>query len=125
MGADEPNLEQMLETGEPIVRVPASRAHAILVTGMHRTGTSAMTRVLGLHGIDLPQHLTPSVANNNDLGFWESAPINEAHDAFLASVGSAWDDVSPIPRSVFSSTKAQEFAEQLERILRAEYGNST
>ena len=125
MDAHENDLDQMLESDEATERAPAYRAHALLVAGMHRTGTSAMTRVLGLRGIDLPRQLTPSVTNNNDLGFWESAPINDAHDRFLASVGSAWDDVSPIPRSVFSSTKAQEFVDELEGILRDEYGSST
>src|SRR6185436_1943247 len=108
MSTDERDLDQMLEADEPIVRAPAYRAHAIVVAGMHRTGTSAMTRVLGLRGIDLPRHLVAGISGDNDLGFWESAPITDAHNRFLASVGSGWDDVSPIPSSVFASTKAQE-----------------
>jgi GT2 family glycosyltransferase len=125
MGASERDRERMLEAGEPVVPARAYRAHAILVAGMHRSGTSAITRVLGLLGIDLPRHLAPGVAGNNDLGFWESVPVAEAHDRFFASIGSTWDDVSPIPRTVFSSTKAQEFAAELETILGTEYGGST
>jgi GT2 family glycosyltransferase len=125
MESDERHLEQTLESAGQTVRSPAYRGHALLVAGMHRTGTSAMTRVLGLCGIDLPRHLAPGVAGDNDPGFWESVPIMEAHDRFLASVGSSWDDVSPIPLSTLTSSKAQEFADELVKILRAEYGNST
>src|SRR5437763_8180680 len=92
---------------------------------MHRTGTSAITRVLALLGIDLPRHLVPGVPNDNDLGFWESVLVGEAHDRFLASIGSAWDDVSPIPKSVFASAKADRFVGELDEILRAEYGDSS
>ncbi len=106
-------------------RPGSQRASAIVVAGMHRTGTSAVTRVLGLLGIDLPRHLVPGVAANNDLGFWESVPISEAHDRFLASIGSAWDDVSPIPPSVFASARADAFVDELSELLLAEYGDSS
>ena len=62
---------------------------------------------------------------NNDLGFWESVPISEAHDRFLASIGSAWDDVSPIPPSVFASARADAFIDELAELLLAEYGDSS
>ena len=106
-------------------RLDSQRTSAILVAGMHRTGTSAMTRVLALLGIDLPRRLVPGVPNNNDLGFWESVPVAEAHDRFLASIGSAWDDVSPLPKSVFASAKADTFVDELDELLRAEYGDSS
>ena len=106
-------------------RPESQRASAIVVAGMHRTGTSAITRVLALLGIDLPRHLVPGVPANNDLGFWESVPISEAHDRFLASIGSAWDDVSPIPPSVFASARADAFIDELSELLLAEYGHSS
>ncbi len=92
---------------------------------MHRTGTSALTRVMSLRGLDLPRHLMPGQPGNNDPGFWEPAPVAEAHDRFLEAIGSAWDDVSPIPASVFSSPPADRFAGELEQLLRSEYGEST
>ena len=106
-------------------RLDSQRTSAILVAGMHRTGTSAMTRVLALLGVDLPRRLVPGVPNDNDLGFWESVPVAQAHDRFLASIGSAWDDVSPLPKSVFASAKADAFVGELDEILRAEYGDSS
>jgi len=106
-------------------RPHAERAHAILVAGMHRTGTSAITRVLSLRGVDLPRDLMPGMPDNNEAGFWEPLPVAGANDAFLASIGSAWDDVSAIAPSVFASAKADAFADELSEILRAEYGESS
>ena len=41
---------------------------------MHRSGTSALTRMLGFCGADLPQRQLP--ANSfNSTGYWESAEI--------------------------------------------------
>lgn len=67
-------------------------APALLVGGMHRSGTSALTRVLALAGADLPRTLMPA-GSDNPLGFWESVPIAAVNDEVLAEVGSHWDDV--------------------------------
>ena len=71
--------------------VPARRI-AILVLGMHRSGTSAVTRVINLLGADLPSNLMPAVAGANEPGFWESMDVYRLNDEILASVGSSWDD---------------------------------
>jgi hypothetical protein len=47
----------------------ASR-HLILVAGMHRSGTSALTRAINLAGVPLPNDLKGASPNNQD-GFWE------------------------------------------------------
>ena len=125
MDAGDRKREQDLVTANETPRSSGYRAHALLIAGMHRTGTSALTRVMNLRGLDLPRTLIPGEQNNNDLGFWEPALVQQAHDRFLESIGSAWDDVSPIPPTVFSSPQADEFAKELEQILRSEYGEST
>ena len=71
-----------------------ARKSAILVTGMHRSGTSAVTRVLGLLGCTLPRVVTDS-APDNERGFWENPAIRDLNDRILASAGSAWDDWEP------------------------------
>lgn len=42
---------------------------AILVLGMHRSGISALTRIISLLGADLPPNLMPPAADNNAPGF--------------------------------------------------------
>lgn len=93
---------------------------AILVAGMHRSGTSAVARVIGLLGAKLSQHLLlPD--RNNITGFWESVELNEAHEALLASAGSAWDDVLAFPARWYELDSAREFRSRLLEILRTDY----
>src|SRR5271163_4686483 len=66
-------------------------AQALLVLGMHRSGTSALTRVFSLLGANLPKSVIgPDL--NNQAGYWESVELNIIHDELLASAGSQWDD---------------------------------
>ena len=71
------------------------RKIAILVAGMHRSGTSALSRSLNLVGCDLPKTLMEPVPGNNDVGFWESQPLSDLNDHLLRSTGSDWKDWRP------------------------------
>lgn len=64
---------------------------AILLLGMHRSGTSALTGALAQCGVALPKNLLP--ANfANERGYFESLPLMAFHDELLAAAGSAWND---------------------------------
>ncbi len=69
----------------------ANGTPALVVLGMHRSGTSALTRVLSLSGYALPSTLMEAAPDNEE-GFWESRPISELNDQLLKRVGSSWDD---------------------------------
>lgn len=76
---------------EPL-RVPGqSKGMCLLVLGMHRSGTSALTRVLSLAGAKLPQRLM-GAGPGNDLGHWEPQALVDYFDRLLAEVGSSWHD---------------------------------
>ena len=63
----------------------------VIVAGMHRSGTSAMTRVLNLLGCALPEELIgPNLGNER--GHWESAAIVELNDQIFTAAGTSWDD---------------------------------
>lgn len=55
----------------------------ILVLGMHRSGTSAFTRLLNLAGAESPKNLMEA-KTDNVRGFWESEAVCGVNDAFLA-----------------------------------------
>lgn len=74
----------------PSTRVPA-KTQGLLVLGMHRSGTSAVTRVLNLLGCALPDNLI-GPSESNETGHWESIAANHLNDAILASAGSSWAD---------------------------------
>ena len=56
---------------------------ALLALGMHRSGTSAFTRVLNLHGVALGENLMPA-GPDNPSGFWEHADVVAVHERLLA-----------------------------------------
>ena len=95
----------------------------ILVAGMHRSGTSALTRVLTLAGCDLPRTLVEAKPDNV-AGFWESQLVVDLNDEILASVGSCWDDWRPFDRDWYESPAAGPFRDRALDVLRQEYGES-
>jgi len=96
----------------------------ILVLGMHRSGTSALTRVINLLGADLPSRLLPPMRGNNEAGFWESKEIYRLNDEILASAGSAWDDWWPLDPEWFRSAAATSFQARALDLLREDFGQS-
>lgn len=79
-----------------LTHAPAPSGQQILVLGMHRSGTSALARILGLMGawIGDDEDLLPAHPTDNPTGYWERSDVVTAHDRFLAEVGRAWDRVA-------------------------------
>ena len=96
---------------------------AVLVAGMHRSGTSALTRMLVGVGCDAPRTCMEADAHNA-LGYWESKVIVELNDAILASGGSSWDDWGPFNPAWRSSPAAAPFHARAVRALEREFGDS-
>ena len=78
---------------------------------MHRSGTSALTRVLNLVGCDLPRTLV-APKQDNIAGFWESQAVVELNQAILTSAGSAWNDWRPFDTDWYTSPVAGPFRER-------------
>ncbi|CAN7626668.1 hypothetical protein [Aminobacter sp. LjRoot7] len=90
---------------------------------MHRSGTSALTRMLGLLGIDLPK--TPLGGNETNLtGHWEPEPVVYLNDRILAAAGSSWRDFRPVDPRWFQSADAWQFRSEACAILAAEFGGT-
>ena len=105
---------------------PSGRRRALVVLGMHRSGTSALTRMLGLAGARLPSHLLAAegglpMDGNSEAGFWESRSLMLLHEEALESAGSAWDDLCDVPSSWFDSEDAENFTRRLAETLEAEF----
>lgn len=69
----------------------------VFLVGMHRSGTSALTRVLSLCGGALPARLLPPDAGNPS-GYWEPLGAVDLDDAYLRARGSSWYDTRFDPR---------------------------
>lgn len=96
---------------------------AFLVLGMHRSGTSALTRVLSLCGASLPRQLIPA-SERNARGYFESQTIWRHHEALLEEAGTSWFDPSPLPPAWFDSPAATDWVERLAEAVRHEFGES-
>ncbi|MHB1239327.1 MAG: glycosyltransferase [Gammaproteobacteria bacterium] len=68
---------------------------AILIVGMHRSGTSALARVLNLHGVRLGSRMIPP-QDDNARGFWEHPAVMALNERVLAYFGGAWDRPGPL-----------------------------
>jgi hypothetical protein len=71
---------------------------AILVLGMHRSGTSALTWLLGRLGAALPGDAI-GASGDNARGYWESTGLVKADDQVLRVGRSSWFDPRPLDLS--------------------------
>ncbi len=97
-------------------------SRAILVLGMHRSGTSAATRVINLLGADLGHDLLPT-AGDNPRGFWEHRAIVEIHEELLAALDRSWHDVRSMPENWLSSEPASIARDKLVNLLGKEFSD--
>jgi hypothetical protein len=98
-----------------------TRHDVVLVLGMHRSGTSAITGALGLCGGTLPSDLIPAHKDNMK-GFFEGTRIVEFHDKILGAFGSRWDDPLPVRPIWFDSAEAADASLELANLLSREVG---
>ena len=70
-------------------------AKLILVLGMHRSGTSALSGLLVKSGMDGPIDMMPAT-ENNPKGYYESAAVMKLNDQLLSKLGYQWSTPAPI-----------------------------
>lgn len=95
----------------------------LLVLGMHRSGTSALARVLSLLGADLPATLMPS-SNDNETGFWEPGRLVDYHDRLLGESGSGWDDWRALDLGRIPAARRNQIKREIAGLIEEEYGAS-
>lgn len=90
---------------------------------MHRSGTSALTKVINLLGADLPNDLMVA-GEGNENGHWESQAIANFNDEILFSAGSRWNDWLPLAPSWNRSATYEDFFDRACELIQSEYGRS-
>jgi glycosyltransferase involved in cell wall biosynthesis len=108
-----------------IPQPPTSTGHearktAVVVLGMHRSGTSALARVLNLCGAVLPAKLKPPKLGVNPKGFWEPEAVLDLNVRAMRQLGGDWTRVN------FSLPSTGAFVDEFEHdacaLLQSEYG---
>jgi hypothetical protein len=89
------------------VRIPSPKRYdrlGVLVLGMGRSGTSAVTRIVNLLGVplSLDRDMLPADDTNRS-GFWESMTLITVNDALLRLVGGTWSCPPPPTADLWSA----------------------
>ena len=99
----------------------------IIVCGLHRSGTSALTRLINLLGADVADDLLPATADNSR-GYWESQNVVAVHQRLLKSVAAAAQDDPfdpvPMPSGWLMTDAAREAKRRLASIITDDFSDS-
>lgn len=101
---------------------PAPGRTAVLVLGMHRSGTSALTQVLALAGCDLPQNVMPG-DEHNAKGYFEPWRIAMFNDQRLRAGRSAWDDPFVHPYAPLPPREERRWITRATDLFEEEFGS--
>jgi glycosyltransferase involved in cell wall biosynthesis len=67
----------------------------IIVLGMHRSGTSAVARILNLMGAYFaPERMELPATEANPKGYWERRDVVNLNEELLSALGVTWDKIS-------------------------------
>jgi hypothetical protein len=94
-------------------RAKGANREVVLISGMHRSGTSAFTRVCNLLGGALPHPLVEA-SLGNELGHWEPAEVVAMNDRALLAAGSNVNSVFPVSSAWLKSPLAGAFTKEVE-----------
>jgi hypothetical protein len=100
------------------------RNTALLILGMHRSGTSALAGVLSLAGADPGSALLPAMQGINPKGFWEHAEIVAIHERLLATLNSSWADERPLPDNWLHLPETVAHRAALQSVLLRDFSRS-
>jgi len=96
---------------------PIAKTTVLLILGMHRSGTSALTRVLNLLGCMLPGDIL-GADESNPMGHWESVRAIEINDELLGSLGRSWNDVRNLPSNWLLLEEAELARRQIRSFVK-------
>ena len=102
---------------------PFGKQTCILVLGMHRSGTSALTRVLNLSGAMLPSDIY-GPTEHNPTGHWEAKRVVDWSDRLLALLGSSWSDWRTLDLSQLAPGTRDQLKADIGKILHIQYGGA-
>jgi GT2 family glycosyltransferase len=85
----------------------------VVILGMHRSGTSLITRSIELLGYTLGDNLMPAGVDNPK-GFWEDIDIVQFNDKLLAHNQMSWDSLLDSSSGIYSKDLQQEALTLLE-----------
>jgi hypothetical protein len=102
----------------------SSNSHCIIVLGMHRSGTSALTGCLGLLGVELGSSLIPAHPELNAKGHWEHREAVSLNEQLLASMERTWHDERLLPNGWSKTPAAEAIIGEIKNLLQREFART-
>ncbi|MHA6483023.1 sulfotransferase family protein [Paenibacillus sp. strain BS8-2] len=102
----------------------SERPEAVIILGMHRSGTSLLAqtiRTLGVYLGEEQQLMSPR--EDNPEGFWEHEEIVAIHDELLDRLCSSWDTTKPLPENWWLTEVGFEGKARLIQIVSRDFSN--
>ena len=97
---------------------------ALLVLGMHRSGTSALALALERLGWNPGQELLDSQAGINERGFGENRAVVELNEKLLSHFSRQWYQLSPLPTGWDEGDEALGWGEEAAAIIDRQFGGA-
>jgi hypothetical protein len=119
------HISEALRCSPVSTSVPTSPTprQAVIILGMHRSGTSALTGTLSRLGLALPK--TPMAnADDNPEGFYESRIIFHRNFEILTAEGCFWNVTFPLEPAALQAKAPPALLEELYQILHDEFGDT-
>ena len=96
---------------------------AILILGMHRSGTSCLTRCFNILGYNVPQNMI-GINKANRSGHWESEKIARMNDTILAEIGLTWDNWGRADLGLIPSERSKNYNLDIQSLIKSEFVDS-
>ncbi len=97
--------------------LPEKNGSLFIITGMHRSGTSALSRICNIAGFELGDNLIPPAAGDNDLGFWEDSFAVNLNESLLESFESAHLSLKELPEDFEIYEKSKTYLDNAKNFL--------
>lgn len=90
---------------------------------MHRSGTSLLTRILNLLGMNLGPNevLTTEPVADNSKGYWEHSELTLVSDAILKRYGGSWDKPPALPQNWETDAALDDLRQRAEQIIEDQF----
>jgi hypothetical protein len=95
-------------------------SRAVLVLGMHRSGTSAIARGLQMLGVYLGNDFL-GAKPDNPTGYWEDRNIYEINERLLAVLGLKWEDIALIDDARWHEPEVEALVAEAVEYLRSHF----
>lgn len=93
----------------------------ILIVGMHRSGTSVLSRLFNLLGYGLSKSQI-GINKSNESGHWESRRLARLNDDILSYFGQTWESAASIPWEEVPDKVLKTWVEKAVELIQSDFG---